>query len=199
MTTSTEAVALRALFRDRAAALPPGLHDHSARVAEGAETLARAIGADPIRAAAAGWGHDLYRGHSGAALLTEAEALGLPVSPLERALPVLLHGPVAAARAAQDWGVRDLEVLDAIRWHTSGHPALTPLGLALFLADKTEPHKRRQDAALETIHALAPRDPRAAVAAFLDRRLERQIRSGQLIDPRAVETRNAMLGHRVAE
>lgn len=50
----------------------------------------------------------------------------------------LLHGPVGAFVAQTQFGVRDEAVLNAIRYHTVGRPGMTPLELAIFVADATE-------------------------------------------------------------
>jgi 2-amino-4-hydroxy-6-hydroxymethyldihydropteridine diphosphokinase len=50
----------------------------------------------------------------------------------------MLHGPAAAAfleRAGETRG----EVLEAIRWHTVGHPEWSRTGRALYMADFLEP------------------------------------------------------------
>lgn len=50
----------------------------------------------------------------------------------------LLHGP-AAATMLERQGERRTELLDAIRWHTVGHPGWGRAGRALFMADFLEP------------------------------------------------------------
>ena len=50
----------------------------------------------------------------------------------------LLHGPVGAYLARTQFGVQDEAILDAIRNHTVGRPGMTPLELAIFVADATE-------------------------------------------------------------
>ena len=50
----------------------------------------------------------------------------------------MLHGPAAAAVLEQS-GERRTDVLEAIRWHTLGHPAWSRTGRALYMADFLEP------------------------------------------------------------
>ena len=57
--------------------------------------------------------------------------------------PTLLHGPAAAARLRHD-GVRDEELLEALSYHTPGHPGLADLGLALYVADYLEPGRKER-------------------------------------------------------
>ena len=180
-------------LRERTRALPEWLRGHTARVVVETRRLAQRYEVDPIRAQAAAWGHDLYRSHGDGELLQLAGDLGLPVSDLERAAPLLLHGPLAAAMAEREWGIDDAEVLEAIRWHTTARPGLSPLALTVFLADKIEPAKVEADAGLIPIRALAESDPEAALLAFLDHQLGQILSAGQVLHPASVEARNAVL------
>ena len=53
----------------------------------------------------------------------------------------MLHGPVGAELLRHEDGLDDNEILDAVRYHTTGHPSLTELGLLVFISDKLEPNK----------------------------------------------------------
>ena len=66
----------------------------------------------------------------------------------------LLHGPVGAYLAQTQFGVRDEAILDAIRNHTIGRPGMTPLELAIFVADATE-EGREDYAGLNEIRQLS--------------------------------------------
>lgn len=185
-------------FREQAEQLPDWLHNHVRRVVVEGRRLAHryALAEDELnleRVEAACWGHDLYRAHEPAQLLALAEELRLPISSVERTAPILLHGPIAAARAERDWGVNDEAVLEAIRWHTTARPGMSAVATTVFLADKIEPGKVAADPGLAPIRALADHNPEAALLAFLERRLQEQIAVGQVIDPISLETRNTLL------
>lgn len=51
----------------------------------------------------------------------------------------LWHAPVGAYLVETEAGLTDQEVLDAIRWHTSGRPGMTKLEKVIYLADYIEP------------------------------------------------------------
>lgn len=111
----------------------PSRRRHMARVAELMREWAASLQLeenDRIRWEAVAWLHDGFRE-------APPEQLREMVPPELRDLPgPLLHGPAAAARLA---GEADEGVLDAIRYHTMGHPRLDQLGRALYLADFLEP------------------------------------------------------------
>jgi HD superfamily phosphohydrolase YqeK len=83
-----------------------------------------------LRWLAVGWLHDVLREEDPETLRGEVPARFRDLS-----APVL-HGPAAAERLA---GELDAGALDAIRYHTIGHPRLDALGRALYLADFLEP------------------------------------------------------------
>ena len=182
------------LLRARTAGLPPWLQGHIGRVVTEARRLAPLHEVDPGRVLAAAWGHDLYRHFDDGALLAEAARLGIQPDAAERAAPILLHGPVAAERAEQEWGVGDAEVLAAIRFHTTAKPEMSGVALTLFLADKLEPAKLSADPGLAGIRTLAEGDPEGALLAFLDRRITAHLAVGSVMHPLAVEARNWALG-----
>ena len=53
----------------------------------------------------------------------------------------LLHGPVGAQVAIDTFGIKDPEVLDAIRYHTTGRADMTLTDLIIFVADAIEPNR----------------------------------------------------------
>jgi predicted HD superfamily hydrolase involved in NAD metabolism len=54
----------------------------------------------------------------------------------------LWHAPVGAYLVRKEAGVEDDEILDAIRFHTSGRPGMTNLEKVIYLADYIEPGRR---------------------------------------------------------
>jgi len=176
--------------------LPAGLVSHIDRVVVLAGQIARRHDADSARTLLAAQGHDLLRSLAPAELLECAERLGIEVDPVERAEPVLLHGPLGALELRERFGVRDERVLHAIRWHTSGHPDFDAEAWAFFLADKVEPEKLRAWPALERVLRLAlasgPRALEAAALAYLDLSIDRGGREGWAPHPMALRTRDAL-------
>jgi HD superfamily phosphohydrolase YqeK len=72
--------------------------------------------------------------------------MGVAVGQADRAMPALLHGPIAAAALVNKLSVGDKDVLNAIRWHTTLRAGAGALEKSVFLADKiaydpASPHK----------------------------------------------------------
>jgi predicted HD superfamily hydrolase involved in NAD metabolism len=163
--TATETAG--ALARSR---LSDKRYDHTLRVADTAADLAHVHGLDEEKARLCALIHDAARETEPEEFLRLAEEWNLPVGEPERQSPKLLHGPVAAELARRELGVRDEEVLGAVRAHTTAKPGMGPLALALYVADKIEPARdypsveRLRNLAREDLHKAATESLRRAIA-----------------------------------
>lgn len=108
--------------------------EHILRVAALAREIALRNGLDGDRAYLAGLLHDAARDLPPEELLS----LAPPENEVERAHPLSLHGR-AARRLAEAWGVEDREVLEAIEGHVYGVDPGNGIGMALYVADVSEP------------------------------------------------------------
>lgn len=120
---------------------------HACGVAEMMIQVAGDAGIDIEQAVTAGLLHDYCKGTKAKALIEQAEAYAIEIQPLWREKPVLLHGPVAAEMVKRDLGVDDPDVLEAIRWHTTGKPGWNRVGLALYFSDFSEPGRTMPESA----------------------------------------------------
>ncbi len=174
-------------------ALPDGLRAHVERVRGIARDLAAAHSLDPATADLTAAAHDVARHVPGRMLIEEAERLGIPVNAVERAAPILLHGPVGAAWLREDGAIRDPEVLEGVRWHTTAHPDLAPAGQVVFIADKLDPVKQKAYPFQPEVRAAAERSLHEGILAFLDGALRTHLERRELIHPMSAETRNSLL------
>ncbi len=191
--TSTNA---RSALEAAVDALPRGLRDHVLRVVDESRRLAARFGADEERAVIAALGHDLARASSPAELLAQAEALGVEASVIERAEPVLLHGPVSARIMSERYGVDDEEALAAARYHTTGRAGMGLLERVIFVADKIEPGKSGEDAELAKARELADESLESAMRCLLDRQVRRALQRGWPLHPHTVAARNELMAGR---
>ena len=184
---------LETLVNRRVAALPNGLRKHIYRVRDIAANLAECHSIDPQLAALAMLAHDVARAMPGRQLLDRAEQLEVPVTPLERSLPILLHGPVGARILKREDGLTDESMYQAVYWHTTAHPSLDPLGKLVFLADKLDPQKSAAYPYLPELMELAVQDLDLGVLEFASREIIARTQRGEMVHPVLVETRNALL------
>ena len=173
--------------------LPDGLVAHIDRVVSLADELARRHELDVATVRLAAQGHDLLRAVPDAELLERAEARGLELDPVERAAPVMLHGPLAALELRERFGVEDAEALEAVWWHTTGHAEYSREAWAMFVADKVEPSKVSRTPGLAAIRELAVESLEEAALAYLEFRLVEAIERRWQVHPMSTLARNALL------
>ena len=148
--------------------LPRGLYAHVQQVRATARELAAPLGLDPALVDLAASAHDIARVVKGPRLLAEARRRGIRIDRVESALPVLLHGPVGAARLRRDLGVTEPQVLEAVHWHSTAAPGLGLIARVVYLADKLDPTKASRYPFMEAVRDLALRDLDGAVELFPD-------------------------------
>lgn len=184
---------LTARLRDAVDHLPEGLRAHVLRVEAEAMRLAELHGLDPERLRIAALGHDLARAESDEDLLQLARRYELSLDEIEKASPILLHGPLAARVLEREYGYGEAEVLAAVAAHTTAHPGMSTLEKALFVADKIEHDKVQRKSGLAEVRNLADRDLDAAMLRFLDLHLIEAVERRWQVHPRTVAARNELL------
>lgn len=119
--------------------------------------LAMAHGADHVKAEVAGLLHDCAKCISDSKKIKICDKYGIKITKIERNNPFLLHSKVGAWVAEEKYGIKDPDILDAIRYHTTGKPGMTILEQIVFIADYIEP-RRTKSKRLPEIRKTAFRD-----------------------------------------
>lgn len=117
------------------------LYTHSRRVEDVAFLLAEKYGADGNKAALAGLLHDYGKLFSLVELCCTAEHNGIELDPVTLQEPALLHAPVGAWLLENELGLVDRDVLEAVRFHTTGAPEMGIVSRIVYLADFMEPER----------------------------------------------------------
>lgn len=102
------------------------------------------------------------------------------------------HGPAAAALLARD-GVRDHELLHAIRWHTLGSPGFGSLGRALYAADALEPGRIRRPRWRQTLRSRMPAEMDEVLREIVSNRIGYLLRARRSVHPRTLGFRNSLI------
>lgn len=113
---------------------------HVLGCAETAVKLAERYGQDKTVAYRAGLLHDVTKAIDGEDQLLLVEKYGILIRDYERKNPKLLHAKTGAAVAKYVFGESEA-VVDAICWHTTGRPDMTPMEKIIYLADYMEPNR----------------------------------------------------------
>ena len=112
---------------------------HTLAVAGTAASLAMCYGADIEKAEIAGLLHDCAKCLDVRKMQRLCEKAGLEISPYERSSGSLLHSKAGSVLAAEKYGVTEPDLLNAIRYHTTGRPGMSLLEKIIFVADYIEP------------------------------------------------------------
>lgn len=164
---------------------------HTLGVMEAAVRLAERYGADPAKAEMAAILHDIAKYWPVERLRAAVQASAFPQDVLAYDA-VLWHGPVAAEVARTRFGVTDEDVLNAIRYHTTGRPGMSVLEKVVCLADYIEPG--RQFPGVDEIRRLAEADLDAALAKALGGTIAYLISRGMRVYPLTLLAYNDLIG-----
>lgn len=108
---------------------------HSLNVAKSAKELAEKFGADPQKAYTAGILHDSCKNLESSEQLKYLLENNVALSEYELAAPKLFHAVCGRVFAEKEIGCEDEEILNAIRYHTTGRSNMTLLEKIVFIAD----------------------------------------------------------------
>lgn len=103
----------------------------------------------------------------------------------------LWHAPVGAIIAREQFGLTDPDVLNAIRYHTSGREQMSQLEKIVCLADVIEPG--RNFPGIARIRQLAEHDLNQALIASFDATIRFLIARGKVIIPLTIMARNDLI------
>ena len=124
--------ALYELLRER---LNPDRYTHSLNVADSAKALALRYGADADKAYTAGLLHDVMKNAPEEEQLLLFRAAGVTLTPLEAANKTLWHSMGAPCFLRLKLGITDDDMLNAVRYHTTGRAGMSTLEKIIFVAD----------------------------------------------------------------
>lgn len=127
------------LIRELESELAYGRFVHTLNVACTAANLAMCYGADIDQADAAGLLHDCAKCMNLGKMLKLCDKAGLELSEFEKNSASLLHSKAGAVLAASKYGIIDEDILNAIRYHTTGRPGMSLLEKIIFVSDYIEP------------------------------------------------------------
>lgn len=108
---------------------------HSLNVADAAVMLAKKYGADSKKAYTAGILHDIMKEENTEIQRDYIEKNGEKMTGVEINRKAVYHQMSGAAYCRLELGIHDDEILDAIRYHTTGKRDMTLLGQIIYTAD----------------------------------------------------------------
>lgn len=179
------------IYEDLQARISPKRFKHILGVTEVAGLLAAKYGANPQKARLAGLLHDCAKELSLEDMISYLERANMFVDHQMLSNGALLHGAAGAAMASLRYEIKDSEVLEAVRVHTTGKVGMTILDKVVFLADYIEPS--RDFPGVEFLRQLAAYDLDQAVLAAYDSTISLLLKQKQDIYTATILGRNDII------
>ncbi|MDR1391651.1 MAG: bis(5'-nucleosyl)-tetraphosphatase (symmetrical) YqeK [Clostridiales bacterium] len=103
----------------------------------------------------------------------------------------LLHAHVGAIVAREEYGIKDSQVLDAIRYHTTAKENMSSLLKIIYVSDSIDPTKKHDSTAY--VRRLSFNNLNKASLVVLTETINRLISRNSLIHPNTFQARNDLI------
>lgn len=135
--------------------------------------------------------HDSAKWMNAKELYSAVRRYDIRLDPVEEINPSLLHPLIGVKLAIEEFAITELEVLEAIRNHTTGSPSMGSLSQVLYVADFAEPTRTHD--AVHVVRELAYTDLERAVHCVARAKIEHLLKKGVMIHPNTLHTYNSTL------
>ena len=113
--------------------------EHTLGVAYTAACMAFTLDVPPLKAELAGLLHDCAKCYTDKELISMCQHDKVELTSEELASPAVIHAKYGSFMAEHEFGIADSDILNAIRFHTTGRPDMSTLEKIIFTADYIEP------------------------------------------------------------
>lgn len=134
---------------------------HSVNVCNTAVELAELYGFDKNKAYVAGLLHDCAKCVPYDDMMRMCEDFDIELDDFDKINPALIHARLGEKIAMTQYAISDKEILEAIKWHTLGHPDMGDIAKIIYVADMIEP--LRCFSGVEKLREIAKKDINLAV------------------------------------
>lgn len=169
-------------------ALKKKRYEHSLGVCEESVRMAKQFGADKEKAFVAGLLHDCAK------CLTKEEEneiidrYEIKLDKMTEKCEPVMHAPLGAVVAENEYGIEDEEILNAIRYHTVAREGMSLLEKIVYVADMTEP--LRDYPGVDELRKASKKSIDEAYAMAVKYSLLHNINKGSVIHPNTLEAWN---------
>ena len=118
---------------------------HTFGVIDTATSLAKAYQADIKKCERAALLHDCAKYMPLEDMIAICERNFVELNDLEKSKDSLLHAKAGACLAYEKYGIKDKEILDAIKYHTTGKPDMSLIEKIIFVSDFIEPGRTHSE------------------------------------------------------
>lgn len=164
---------------------------HTLRVIEESNKLAKVHNIDRDKAVLAALLHDCAKFEDEKKLLNMANDFDIMKNNMLMYNVHLIHAPLGAILAEYRYNVQDKDILDAIRYHTTGRKNMSQLEKLIYIADYIEPDRKFDG--VERMRQLAYQDLDRSILLAMDESLIYLIKNNRIISKDTFEARNQLI------
>lgn len=163
--------------------------NHSIGVRDTAEKLAIKYDNSLVeKARIAGIVHDCAKNLSNEQLINIVKEQGYLIDKVCQNQPQLLHGLAGSIIAKKVMNIEDIDILNSIKYHTTGRENMTILEKIIYISDYIEPSRKFYG--VESLRELAFRDLNKGLLKAFDNTINYVISKGELLHADTIAARN---------
>ena len=172
--------------------LKPKRLEHSINVAKCAIKLSEIYGYDKEKAYLAGLVHDCAKYFTKEQIDSYVEKYNIELDPLEVDNIALSHSIIGSFAIQDVFNIQDMDIINAVRYHTTGRENMSILEKIIFMADMIE--EGRSFPGVDHLRELSfnKQLDKALITSF-NNTIKFVIDNDQLIHPRSVKARNYLM------
>lgn len=172
--------------------LKPKRLEHSINVAKCAIKLSEIYGYDKEKAYLAGLVHDCAKYFTKEQIDSYVEKYNIELDPLEVDNIALSHSIIGSFAIQDVFNIQDMDIINAVRYHTTGRENMSILEKIIFMADMIE--EDRNFPGVDELRKLSFNGQLdKALITSLNNTIKFVIENNQLIHPRSVSARNYLM------
>ena len=172
--------------------LKPKRLEHSINVAKCAIKLSEIYGYDKEKAYLAGLVHDCAKYFTKEQIDSYVEKYNIELDPLEVDNIALSHSIIGSFAIQDVFNIQDMDIINAVRYHTTGRENMSILEKIIFMADMIE--EGRNFPGVDELRKLSFNGQLdKALITSLNNTIKFVIDNDQLIHPRSVKARNYLM------
>lgn len=163
---------------------------HSIGVMKKAEELAKFYGLDTKKARLIGLAHDIAKQMTKSEIKEYLLEHNVELDEIEKENSELIHAKIGADICKRKYNF-DKQMVDAVKYHTTGNPNMDMMAKIIFMADKTEENRDYED--IEERRRLTLEDIDRAIIETINYTTRDSIERGKMIHIDSINTRNYLL------
>lgn len=164
---------------------------HTLGVISVAKKLAKENGVSSLKAEIAALSHDIAKNMKKEDMIKLIKEEGLILTREEEMNIDLWHGILAPIVARKELNIEDKEILDAIRYHTTGREDMTKLDKIIYIADIIEPSRVFEG--VDKIRIAVMEDLDKGILMGLDYAISFLISKNSVLDINTIRARNFLI------